>query len=650
MAPPNGAFPGSRGPTGGGGLSPEPTRARAENEHAPPPRMGNGGRAPGLADVSTELSQPHSEPPPALGNLPTSREDEESIPPPPMPAANVDAFSEFEGNLSGESTRIEESDLIAEQSTAIIEESPRLPFLFVEAGKDLGKEYALQEGETSIGRGIDNDVILSDVSVSRRHVRVQRQGGQFTLRDLGSGNGTQLNGRRAHVEQLADGDRIELGETVLVLRIPGSDLPVTEIAAGQETHETYAPVSGELQAGHAPMGALSPQVNSLPPLVNTLPPPGASTDELMAPRDGRTQSVVLPRRFLFIAAGAVAIVGSVIGAGVVTVMGREPDPVATGLPVRVAPAAVSPVAVPPTAVPPAVVPAPVAGAPAAPVPVAPVVVAPVPVAPVVPTGVAPTEPAPAVATAAGTPPVAGVTEPAPAEDAAEAPSGRSRDRGRAAAPASGGRVTVIPRRGGTEAASPPARGAGRDAAIAAYRSSDFAGAARMARDAARTASSRDRPALEHLASDIDTFAGYFRQIRSAGSNYASVARIGATAISLDQRIGGGAHTRSFATGFAGWLLDRADGSFSRDPVAACSDGRTAAGIAASARARTLATRCEARATEMLAEAGRAERSDPSRARDLYRSIVRLAPGSRSATDAQRRLDALGRARSVDEDE
>ncbi len=86
--------------------------------------------------------------------------------------ASVDAFAEFEDDFEGETTRIDDSHLIAEESTSILEAAPVQPFLSVERGKDMGREFVLQEGENGVGRGIDNDVILADVAVSRRHIKI----------------------------------------------------------------------------------------------------------------------------------------------------------------------------------------------------------------------------------------------------------------------------------------------------------------------------------------------------------------------------------------------------------------------------------------------------------------------------------------------
>lgn len=68
----------------------------------------------------------------------------------------------------------------------------------------------------SLGRGADNQIILIDEFTSERHARVERKTNGFLLRDLRSRNGTYLNGARIVEALLADGDRIRVGETVLI--------------------------------------------------------------------------------------------------------------------------------------------------------------------------------------------------------------------------------------------------------------------------------------------------------------------------------------------------------------------------------------------------------------------------------------------------
>jgi pSer/pThr/pTyr-binding forkhead associated (FHA) protein len=61
-------------------------------------------------------------------------------------------------------------------------------------------------------------VRLSDVGVSRRHAEVRREGDEVFLVDLGSTNGTMLNGRPVERVRLTPGDRITCGRSVLVYR------------------------------------------------------------------------------------------------------------------------------------------------------------------------------------------------------------------------------------------------------------------------------------------------------------------------------------------------------------------------------------------------------------------------------------------------
>ena len=67
----------------------------------------------------------------------------------------------------------------------------------------------------TLGRALDNDIVLLDIAASRKHAQVIRGELGFSLLDLRSANGVFLNGRRITEEELYDGDEIEVGETVL---------------------------------------------------------------------------------------------------------------------------------------------------------------------------------------------------------------------------------------------------------------------------------------------------------------------------------------------------------------------------------------------------------------------------------------------------
>jgi len=78
--------------------------------------------------------------------------------------------------------------------------------------------HELHVGSNVVGRGQDADLRLPDTGVSRRHVDVQFDGTSAVLHDLGSTNGTSVNGHRTQSWQLQHGDVIRLGHTVLVYR------------------------------------------------------------------------------------------------------------------------------------------------------------------------------------------------------------------------------------------------------------------------------------------------------------------------------------------------------------------------------------------------------------------------------------------------
>ncbi len=608
------------------------------------PRLGGIASPKDFGDDSTSLSHESEPPPPmATGTLPPPAEESGLYDAPPIvqppPSRPDDAFAEFEASeMPGESTRIEESEIIADQSTAILDEGPKMPFLFVESGKDKGKEYVLQEGETGVGRGIDNDVILTDVSVSRKHLRVMRDGATLVLRDLGSGNGTTVNGQRVHQIPLNEGDRIELGETVLVVRYPGEG--GGSAAPAGSTHETAVPDVG---VGPPP---------TIPAWGSPQPPPISASAESVAPRDGHTATVRLPRRTLALAVAGIAAVALMIGVGVgaiLLVAGRSDTPVAiatvpiTSVPVLAAPPATAAVpttvAVVPTTV--AVVPTTVAAVPttvaaSSTAPATTVAMAPpatgTPVLAPAPSAVAP--PPPSTLVAAPSP------DPAPAQDPHHAPPSRGAHTPRARA----GREATT-----SVMASALAR------ATTAYNGGDFDGAAAIARDAARHTTGTEQHTLEAMANNIDSFAGLYPRIRSAGDALGPVASTVPIALRLDRQIvAGGHYAREIQPRYVRYLVSQARTQISSAPQTACPRVRDALDLdAGNADAQGLARQCETAAARMLSDAQSREHTDAAGAQRSYQAIQQMVPRT-SATyrTAGERLAGMRRttARRVDEDE
>jgi pSer/pThr/pTyr-binding forkhead associated (FHA) protein len=84
--------------------------------------------------------------------------------------------------------------------------------LVVRGGAQNGLRFALLDRVTSLGRSVENDVSLDDITVSRRHAVVERNGERFTVHDNGSLNGTYVNGRRITMADLAHGDELQVGK------------------------------------------------------------------------------------------------------------------------------------------------------------------------------------------------------------------------------------------------------------------------------------------------------------------------------------------------------------------------------------------------------------------------------------------------------
>jgi two-component system NtrC family sensor kinase len=91
-----------------------------------------------------------------------------------------------------------------------------VPSLFVIQGRDQGTRFRLEDATVTIGRGTTSAVQLHDTEVSREHVELRCHGGVVVVRDLGSSNGTYVNGKQIKEHELASGDQLQLGRTLLL--------------------------------------------------------------------------------------------------------------------------------------------------------------------------------------------------------------------------------------------------------------------------------------------------------------------------------------------------------------------------------------------------------------------------------------------------
>jgi pSer/pThr/pTyr-binding forkhead associated (FHA) protein len=83
-------------------------------------------------------------------------------------------------------------------------------------GPEEGLALHLVDGSYNVGRARENHFVLKDIAASRIHIRLEARDDAVTLVDLGSGNGTKLNGKRVAESVLKNGDRIQIGNSVLL--------------------------------------------------------------------------------------------------------------------------------------------------------------------------------------------------------------------------------------------------------------------------------------------------------------------------------------------------------------------------------------------------------------------------------------------------
>ena len=84
-----------------------------------------------------------------------------------------------------------------------------------------GREHRLVDDVTTVGRAVENDIVITSRRVSREHARFRREGWRVILEDLGSTNGTFLNDERVlNPVQLRDEDHIRLGDVTFVFHDP----------------------------------------------------------------------------------------------------------------------------------------------------------------------------------------------------------------------------------------------------------------------------------------------------------------------------------------------------------------------------------------------------------------------------------------------
>jgi predicted component of type VI protein secretion system len=131
--------------------------------------------------------------------------------------------------------------------------------LVMRGGPTVGKSFILEKSEIFIGRDLSNDIVINDGEVSRRHTRLFLQGSNYVVEDLGSTNGTSVNGQRLMGPYiLRPGEVVTLGEHVnLVFEAAQVDPDATIASAAAPRPAPAQPMPQPYQP--APMPPPPPQ-------------------------------------------------------------------------------------------------------------------------------------------------------------------------------------------------------------------------------------------------------------------------------------------------------------------------------------------------------------------------------------------------------
>ncbi len=138
-----------------------------------------------------------------------------NVPVPPgsgKPAGSPERPGESTSTISLGRTDDDLADDLFPDSASFGALPPGSALLLVMRGPNAGSRFRLDGELTTAGRHPDSDIFLDDVTVSRRHAEFYRHGARFTVRDVGSLNGTYVNRERIEEAELTGGDEVQIGK------------------------------------------------------------------------------------------------------------------------------------------------------------------------------------------------------------------------------------------------------------------------------------------------------------------------------------------------------------------------------------------------------------------------------------------------------
>lgn len=168
--------------------------------------------------------------------------------------------------------------------------------LIVRTGPNPGMVFDITKDVNLIGRDVTNDVVLGDSEVSRQHSRLSRTPGGYVLEDMGSTNGTFVNGERLTSPRVLNpGDLVGIGETVTM----------TFDVTSPESAETVARPAAQPQPAPSPTPSPVPSPTPAQHVAQPAAPPAAPPAKEAGP--SRTPLIVAGVGCLFLAMACLAV-------------------------------------------------------------------------------------------------------------------------------------------------------------------------------------------------------------------------------------------------------------------------------------------------------------------------------------------------------
>lgn len=146
-------------------------------------------------------------------------------------ATNEEVTRAIETNSPPE--RSEEKTVLISSPFGPDGEVPPKGVLRVIFGNDRGREFSLGYDTMVVGRSLQCSIVLNDPSVSRKHFEVNFKDGNWVIKDLGSGNGTKVNGNKISEIVLEEGMQIEIGQTILEFTLGGEKTRAIDLSEGK---------------------------------------------------------------------------------------------------------------------------------------------------------------------------------------------------------------------------------------------------------------------------------------------------------------------------------------------------------------------------------------------------------------------------------